>query len=136
MTNFARTLVAFCATVLFATIVSNVAIRAQSGPIGGSGVVGAVNPYVLGTASPTACTGLAPYLVVGSIINSSTAAQTATVTLYDESILTPTCASADQRYAITLTGSQVQPLNLSFYKGVVYKLSAAPTANIVIQPKV
>lgn len=100
----------------------------------------AAQRYIITATSPTACTSIAyPAKQLIGVINASTSAQTATISFYDESGATPSCATGDFIYSVVLGASQVQPFPILPYQfggwlnyGLAYKLSAAATANIVV----
>jgi hypothetical protein len=87
---------------------------------------------ILTSSSATSCSSVAlnASSIVG-VINAATAAQTVTLSLYDEG-LTPTCATGDLVYSVVLSASQVVTFPAFVWRGLAYKLSAAATNNIVV----
>lgn len=98
----------------------------------------ATGATVLTPTSATICTPILGNSVTGNlaqVINASPSAQTVTISLYRNEGASPTCSSADQIYAITLSSSASPLVSIPFTNGLAYTLSAAPAANIVVTYK-
>jgi hypothetical protein len=102
-------------------------------------VASASTKFVLTSASATACTSIAASAKeLLAVVNTSTSAQTATLSFYDEGA-SPTCASADNIYSVVLSASQVVNFTVLSNEiggylahGLAYSLSVAAANNVVV----
>lgn len=99
----------------------------------------AASYFSITSSSATSCTSItASARSLLSIWNAAAAAQTVTVSIYDEGA-SPSCASADLIYSGVLGGAQVitfppfEQTDNWVKHGLAYTLSAAATNNIIVE---